>query len=114
MQDSDRFTRMKLPHWITLNVYNEYGLGAHRHESDNRLWISAYKRTAWIRLSDGLNTSHSHRKRLCGKEHLVRQGQDVSMKHIMQMKEGTAFDYFVTTISTRPSRRSMLMPTSFA
>jgi hypothetical protein len=29
-------------------------------------------------------------------------------------EEGAAFDYFVTTISTRPSRRSMLMPTSFA
>jgi hypothetical protein len=48
------------------------------------------------------------------KEHLVCQGQDVSMKTCSAVKEGAAFDYFVTTISTRPSRRSMLMPTSFA
>jgi hypothetical protein len=49
------------------------------------------------------------------KEHLVRRGQDVSMKgSSCIMQEGAAFDYFVTTISTRPSRRSMLMPTSFA
>jgi hypothetical protein len=48
-------------------------------------------------------------------EHLVRRGQDVSVKaSSCIMKVGTAFDYFVTTISTRPSRRSILMPTSFA
>jgi hypothetical protein len=48
------------------------------------------------------------------KGRLVYQGQDVSMKTSSAVKETAAFDYFVTTISTRPSRRSMLMPTSFA
>ncbi len=30
------------------------------------------------------------------------------------LKAGATYDYFVTTTSTRPSRRRMLMPTSFA
>ena len=33
---------------------------------------------------------------------------------IMHNGKGDASDYFVTTIPTLPSRRSMLMPTSFA
>jgi hypothetical protein len=34
-------------------------------------------------------------------------------ENITLYEEDTAFDYFVTTISTRPSCRRMLMPTSF-
>ena len=37
----------------------------HRHETVNRLWTSTYKRTRWMQLSDGLNTSHSHIRKLC-------------------------------------------------
>lgn len=37
----------------------------HGRETGNRLWTSTDKRTRWMQLSDGLNTSHSHTRRLC-------------------------------------------------
>ena len=65
LQDSDRFTRTKLPLWVTVNVYNAYRHGLHRRESDHRLGTSTDKRTRWKRLRGGRNTSHSHIRQLC-------------------------------------------------
>jgi hypothetical protein len=56
------------------------GLRPRNSKSEQRLWISAYEQSRWIRLRGGFNTIHSQIKRLYGKEHLVRHGQDVSMR----------------------------------
>src|SRR5713101_4363711 len=87
----------------------------HGRETGNRLWTSTDKRTRWMQMGDGLNTSHSHTRRMCVEGTSCPSGTRCLDEHIIVHNERRrAFDYFVTTISTRPSRRRMLMPTSFA
>ena len=85
------------------------------YESDNPSWKSLDKRTRWMQLRDGLSTNDSYTRKLCmeGTSCPARTRCLMSVYPDI-MKEGAAFDYFVTTISTRPSRRNTLMPTSFA
>src|SRR6267143_5613398 len=96
---------------FTMNIDME----CHRRWTDNRLWTSTDKRTRCMQLSPGLNTSYCRKRRMCEEGTSCPLGTrclDESTSCIM--KDGAAYDYFVTTISTRPSRRSMLMLTSFA
>jgi len=46
---------------FTMNI----DMWLHRRETTNRSWTATYKRTRWMQLSDGLNTSHSPTRRLC-------------------------------------------------